>query len=277
MNNKNTSQEAPTRTNIFRSLLHSKNRGLLLDICVFVANVFLMRMIVKYFFNVAHAAADGDKIAVVLIGGYCLALFLFAPIGAVLKRWQYHQQKQGSDPIDSALAGCLFNPIFYFCLMFVIFALIDAFAMQYISPEDNFSAGIFLSTLLLGTTVTIIHTWLVYRYFTPPKHPPASAFLRSPVAALIGDIFIFVNMLNFQIIWNTLAMARIPHPADVEEFVGRVLVFSFIALLVYFPPRMFYLADDIGKRRTWLMMLLANSPILYHVLVGTNLESPLGW
>jgi len=277
MRSKQPTGTAPSASGLFRSLLQWKNRGLLLDICVFIANIFLMRMLVKYFFNVAHAAADGDKIAAVLIGGYCLALFLFAPIGAVLKRWQYHQRKNDTDPTNSALAGCLFNPIFYFCLMFVIFALIDAFVMQYISPEDNFNGGIFFASLLLGTTVTIVHTWLVYRYFTPPKAPPASNFLRSPAAGLIGDVFIFVNMLNFQIIWNTLAMARIGHTADVEEFVGRVLVFSFIALLIYFPPRMFYLADDIGKRRTWLMMLLANSPILYHVLVGTNLDSPLGW
>ena len=277
MDKKNIPQSSPAGSNLFRSLLHWKNRGLLLDLTVFVANVFLMRMLVKYFFQVVHAAAAGDKVAVVLIGGYCLALFLFAPIGAVLRRWQYHQRKNDTDPTNSALAGCLFNPIFYFCLMFVIFALIDAFVMQYISPEDNFKGGIFFASLVLGTTVTIVHTWLVYRYFTPPKHPPASSFLRSPAAALIGDIFIFVNMLNFQIIWNTLAMTPIGHPADVEEFVGRLLVFSFIALLIYFPPRMFYLADDIGKRRTWLMMLLANSPILYHVFVGTKLDSPIGW
>ena len=277
MNNKAADQQKPQNTGLFRSLLHWKNRGLLLDLTVFVANVFLMRLLVKYFFNVAHAAAAGDKVAAVLIGGYCLALFLFAPIGAVLKRWQYHQQKHESDPTNSGLAGCLFNPIFYFCLMFVIFALIDAFAMQYISPEGQFSAGIVLSSMLLGTTATIVHTWLVYRYFTPPKHPPASAFLRSPAAGLVGDVFIFVNMLNFQIIWNTLAMVPMGHPSGIEEFAGRLLVFSFIALLIYFPPRMFYLADDIDKGRTWLMMLLANSPILYHLFVGTNLNAPFGW
>ena len=138
MENKNITEGPTPGDGLFRALLHWKNRGLLLDLTVFVANVFLMRMLVKYFFEVEHAAASGDKVAAVLIGGYCLACFFFAPIGAVLKRWQYHQQKHQSDPTDSGLAGCLFNPLFYFCLMFVIFALIDAFVMQYISPEGEF-------------------------------------------------------------------------------------------------------------------------------------------
>jgi hypothetical protein len=31
---------------------------------------------------------------------------------------------------------------------------------------------------------------------------------------------------------------------------------------------MFYLVEDIGKRRTWVMILLANAPVLVRVLFG---------
>jgi hypothetical protein len=125
--------------------------------------------------------------------------------------------------------------------------------------------------------LVIIHTWLVYRYFSPPKAPPTSPFLLSPASDLVGDICIFVNMIFMQIIWNTIASVDFAHPVDVEEFVGRLFVFSFIALLIYFPPRMLYLAEDIDKRRTWMMILLANSPVIIRVLVGTHSFDLNGW
>jgi hypothetical protein len=49
----------------------------------------------------------------------------------------------------------------------------------------------------------------------------------------------------------------------------------FLALLIYFPPRMFYLAEDIHRRRTWFTMLLANSPVIFKVLIGSNNQA--GW
>ena len=64
--------------------------------------------------------------------------------------------------------------------------------------------------------------------------------------------------------------------AGVLEFFGRLFFLCFIALLIYFPPRMFYLAEDINRRRTWLTMLLANSPVIIRVLIGTSSNSP-GW
>jgi hypothetical protein len=275
------SKDRPEKTDGGRALLDGlfkrSNRGLLLDIVVFVINLFLMRLLAGFFWKIAYSAADGDPISNITMGSFFLSMFLLPPAAAVLKRWHYHQRVKDNALDKSALAGCLFNPMFYFCMIFVLFAIVDAYIMQFLSPGNDFSAGIFISSLLLGITLTVVHTWLVYRYFTPPKQPPASEFLRSPSSEILGDICIFVNMINFQILWNNPAVYRLPHPADLEEFIGRLFVFSFIALLIYFPPRIFYLADDIGKRRTWLTMLLANSPILYHILIGTGSSSPFGW
>jgi hypothetical protein len=33
---------------------------------------------------------------------------------------------------------------------------------------------------------------------------------------------------------------------------------------------MFYLAEDIDKGRTWLMILLANAPVIIRVVIGTG-------
>ena len=100
-------------------------------------------------------------------------------------------------------------------------------------------------------------------------------FLRSPQSELLGDVCLFLNMLLFQCAWNLLTFAGLGRVSGVFEFFGRLFVLLFLALLIYFPPRMFYLAEDINKRRTWLTMLLANSPVIFQVLIGTSSEA--GW
>jgi hypothetical protein len=87
---------------------------------------------------------------------------------------------------------------------------------------------------------------------------------------MLGDICLFLNMILFQIGWNTLTFAGMGPPSGFLEFAGRLFFLCFIALLIYFPPRMFYLAEDINRPRTWLTMLLANSPVILRVLFGTS-------
>lgn len=253
-----------------------KNRGLLLDIVVFTANLFLMRMLLRRFLQVAKNAANGDFTAGVAMFLFVLGLLILAPLGATLKRWHFHERLRAEGKTfkdDNAAFGCLFNPIFFICINFVIYAAIQVFAFQYFYGNDEPGAGIFVGSMLFGVTWCVVNTWLVYRYFSPPKNPPASAFMRAPRSETLGDICIFLNMLLFQLIWNMLSFADLPRPSGIEEFVGRLFFLCFIALLIYFPPRVFYLADDIHKRRTWLMILLANSPIIVRVLIGVSSNS----
>jgi hypothetical protein len=35
---------------------------------------------------------------------------------------------------------------------------------------------------------------------------------------------------------------------------------------------MFYLAEDVGKRRTWMMTLVPNAPVTARVLLGWSAE-----
>ncbi|MCV5520405.1 hypothetical protein OFN12_32640, partial [Escherichia coli] len=80
--------------------------------------------------------------------------------------------------------------------------------------------------------------------FIPPKKPPQSAFLLSPVSERLGHSFIFLNAFLYQIIWNTLTFSGIGPPSGVAEAIGRLFFIGFLALLIYFPPRMFYLVDS---------------------------------
>lgn len=250
------------------------NRGLLLDLFVFLLNLTIMLALSRLFVGVLREASAGSETAKMILVSMAGALMVLAPLGATLKRWHYHQRIGGArtGPGDEPMGGCLFNPIFYFCLTAVIFASVNAFILQSVYGRREPDAAVFVFSILGGIVLMVLHTVFVYRYFSPPKGPPRSMFLRSPASAWIGDACLFANMVLFQLIWNLLSTVDLPRVSGVGDFLARLFILIFLALLLYFPPRMFYLAEDIGKRRTWAMILLANAPILVRVLLGTDTE-----
>jgi hypothetical protein len=255
------------------TLFAEENRGLLLDIVVFLLNLFLMQWLTGYAMELFRFANDGVPLAqfTLLLG--CIAMWVLPAAGAVLKRWHFHQRLKATRQtvdIDSHL-GCLFNPIFYFCLNIVLMSAIVTGVGQFLFGRRLLENGsIFLPLIFGGLICTIIQTVLIYRYFSPPQKPPKYEFLQQHQSELLGDVCIFVNMVLFQIVWNLLSFAGLGRPSGVGEFIGRLGFLCFLALLIYFPPRMFYLAEDIDRGRTWLMMLLANSPVIVRVLIGTK-------
>jgi hypothetical protein len=276
-NKSGTRSAAPA--NLKSILLAKRNRGLLLDIVVFVANVFLMHLLTRLFLDLVHHATAGDELAQFALAFGSLGMWILPAAGAVMKRWHFHRrlQAQGktAESSETTLTGCLFNPLFYFCLNLVITsAILTAFGQLLFGDALLKNGAIFVPLVILGFIFTVLQTYLIYRYFWPPKNPPKSEFLRSPRSETLGDLCLFLNMILFQVAWNTLTFAGLGPPSGILEFAGRLFFLCFIALLFYFPPRMFYLAEDINRPRTWLTMLLANSPVILRVLFGTS-SSPM--
>lgn len=258
-----------------RYLFAKANRGLLLDVFVFVANVFLMRLLTRQFIDLFSQVSAEDPTAKLALGLTFAAMWILPAAGAVLKRWHFHQrlkvQGKTVESEETKLAGCLFNPLFYFCLNLVITSAVLTSLGEFVFGRRLLDTGaVFIPLIMGGLILTIVQTFLIYRYFSPPKKPPQSKFLRSPQSENLGDVCLFLNMILFQVFWNMLTFADLGHPSSLLEFGGRLFFLSFVALLIYFPPRMFYLAEDINRRRTWLTMLLANSPVIVRVLIGTG-------
>jgi hypothetical protein len=255
-------------------ILARQNRGLLLDIVVFGLNLFLMRWLTSYVIELFRFADAGEPLAQFALSLGCLGMWVLPAAGAVLKRWHFHRrlkaERRSIDP-ESKLAGCFFNPIFYFCLNLVLVSVILTGLGSFLFGRKLLNNGaVFIPLVFVGLICTIVQTFFIYRYFSPPKKPPRSKFLRDPESEALGDMCIFLNMILFQIAWNLLAFAGLPRVSGPVDFTLRLFFLSFIALLIYFPPRMFYLAEDINRGRTWLTMLLANSPVIVRVLIGTN-------
>ena len=263
-----------TKHGFLQTVLAEENRGLLLDIVVFFLNLFLMQRLTAYALEVFAFANDGDALAQFVLSLGCVAMWCLPAAGAVLKRWHFHRRMKATGKtfdLDAKLTGCLFNPIFYFCLNLVLVSAILTGVGRFLFGERLLQNGaLFVPLIIAGLICTIGQTYLIYRYFSAPKKPPKSPFLRQPESETLGDVCIFLNMILFQIVWNLLSFAGLGRPSGPVEFFGRLFFLSFLALLIYFPPRMFYLAEDIHRPRTWLTMLAANSPVIVRVLIGTN-------
>lgn len=265
---------------VVRDLFAEENRGMLLDVFVFVANIFLMRFLTRLFIDVFSEVSAENPLAKLALGLVFVAMWILPAAGAVLKRWHFHRrlsaQGRGAVSMETNLAGCLFNPLFYFCLNLVITSLVLTSLGEFLFGRRLLNTpGVFIPLVFAGLFLTIVQTYLIYSYFSPPKKPPRSQFLRSQQGERLGDICLFLNMILFQVFWNMLTFFPLGHPSSLLEFGGRLFFLCFLALLIYFPPRMLYLAEDIHRRRTWLTMLLANSPVIVRVLIGTG--SNTGW
>jgi hypothetical protein len=259
----------------FKKLFSESNRGLLLDLFVFVLNLFLMRSLTEVFTDVFQQASADDKVAKLTIGFSCLGMWLLPATGAILKRWPFHQRlkAEGKTAASSqtSFIGCLFNPIFYFCLNLVLTsAILTVMGDAVFGKAAQKNGSLFVTLTVSGLVLTIVQTFIIYRYFSPPKKAPKSDFLRTPQSEIAGDVCFFLNMILFQVAWNLLTFVPFDRVKSPLDFFGRLFFLCFIALLIYFPPRMFYLAEDLNKKRTWLTMLLANSPVIYRILIGTG-------
>lgn len=277
-NQHSSATDKPLTTKLF----DTQNRGLLLDILVFLANVLVMRLLSGLVIELFRKVSAENPAAKLLLGLIFLAMWILPALGAVLKRWHFHQRlKAEGKTFDSEfnnLSGCLFNPLFYFCLNLVITSAVLTGLGDALFGKALLNNGpLFVSLIVAGLILTIIQTYLIYQYFSAPQHPPRAEFLRDPRSEVLGDLCLFVNMMLFQIFWNLLTFAPLGPPSSVLEFGGRLFFLSFIALLIYFPPRMFYLAEDINRPRTWLTMLLANSPVILRVLFGTSGTAMVSW
>lgn len=279
---KHTRDQAPATEPPVQNLFSETNRGLLLDVFVFLTNVLILRLLSGWVLELFGGVSAENPTAKLLLGLIFLAMWVLPALGSVLKRWHFHQRLKATgktfDSELSGLSGCLFNPIFYFCLNLVITSAVLTGLGDVLFGRALLNNGaLFVPLVIAGLLLTIFQTFLIYQYFSAPKKEPRIEFLKSPLSELLGDICIFLNMTLFQIFWNMLTFAPLGPPESVLEFGGRLFLLSFIAMLIYFPPRMFYLAEDINRPRTWLTMLLANSPVILRVLAGTSAGGMLIW
>ena len=257
----------------FSKILEHRNRGLLLDIVVFSINLILMRILTMLARNLVRQAEE-DVLAKIVIGMFFAGVFFLQPSGPILKRWSFHQRHKSFDLDKSAYAGCLLSwfMLLYLVMMMLISATASILLSEAIFEKSPAGVNVGVMSFLGGFVLSIVSTVAIYRYFLKPKKKPRWRFLTTPQAALLGDACMFLNVICLQILWNCLTASAffwelltstpLGKAGSVTDILGRFIVIGVLALLVYFPARIFYLVEDKHRKITWLTMLLANLPLI---------------
>lgn len=254
----------------FRKLLEPRNRGILLDLVVFAVNLILMGILTRLSRNLVDEA-EHDVLAKAAVGVYFAGLFFLQPLGPVFKRWSFHQQHYKFDS-DSLLSCLLLGLMFFYLIMMLLISSTATIILTEVLFEQGSPASEIGPVLILGGLAwSIVNVVLIYRYFLKPKQPRWK-FLTTPAAAMLGDIFMFINVICLQVLWNCLTTATsfwsnltstpLGRPGSFTDILGRFIVIGTLALLVYFPGRIFYLVEDRRRKITWFTMVLANLPLL---------------
>jgi len=262
------------------NILAQENRGILFDLFIFVINLLLMPFIAKAFVQSGLAAAAGNRASQLLLLLFFVAIYFIQPYGALFKRWSFHnrrragrRRKKNTEGMifsfaDDGVWSLVFNPIVYFFSLFFISGMIITYLNQLITgrffaDDDPY----FIVLVLLGFLASVVHSVSFYKYFLSPKKEPKKKVLASPYSEPIGDILLFVNIFMFQILWNIVGQIQLEKASDPGGLALRVLFMFGVGLLMYYPARIFYAAEDIRNPLAWFTIVLANLPLVIRVFL----------
>ncbi len=260
----------------FRKIFDQRNRGLLLDATIFLFQLILLRFLTTLSLNFVRQAEE-NALAKTTISLFFVGLFVLQPVGPILKRWSFHQHFKSFENEQSAPASLLlsFYKFFYIGAMWIMIYMAYSY---FVEAFPDFHTERMEKTVVAGAIVLpVVSGFVIFRYFQRPKHSPRWNFLATPQAAALGDLCMFFNVICFQLLfsvyvssphfWNALhKITRLSPGASLDSLSGRLYIAAIAALLAYFPPRIFYLVIDQHRMITWLMMLLANLPLILAIV-----------
>lgn len=211
-----------------------------------------------------------DSKAMAIMAGYCALACTLPATGAFLK---YISGSQKHTPhFYRKTWGKQFNSMMIIVLIFQFLSQAIFFIAGYnyqgkllaMMPESG-GLWILLKILIPVCVIFIIvNPILVRMNFAKNRLQKLTGFTRD-VVEFIADICLFANMILFQIFWG-IFMADLTQ--DWGGVLERVLALAVSSLLLYFPPRFIYLAEDGHRPIAWLTMLLANTPIIIRIIIA---------
>ncbi|MEP7077031.1 MAG: hypothetical protein ABI878_14595 [Acidobacteriota bacterium] len=242
------------------------NRGIILDVVVLIANTLLMTVLSGRLSNLFEARRAKEPFAEITTFFYIASICILPGIAAVLKfiagnRFKPSDYEDAAREAFPTLLKIILGGQFILNAMFV-FALYETRGDLLEQLDKNsLVSGLSLAIITLAIVSLFIYPIFTFCHFfvdTTSRKPTQLRF----VSEVLADLCIFTNVILYQAFWGLL-MNDLPH--DIHNIVGRVFQFLFSAALIYIPPRIYYLADDGGRWITWVMILLANLPVLIRI------------
>ena len=258
-----------------------RNRGLLLDLTIFLFQLVLLRTLTKLSLDFVHRA-EANTQAETVIGLFLIALFVLQVVGPIVRRWSFHQHFPSFEKDVGALTDLFisFYRFFYIASMAIMIYLAYTYFVDAFHLNDSSSAETLETIVVAGALVLpVISSIFVFRFFVKPKREPRWKFLMSSQAEALGDLCMFLNVVCFQILfsvyfssshfWNALHKTTRLSSGTFDSLSARLYIALIAALIVYLPPRIFYLVPPTSLQRrllTWLFMFLANLPLILSIV-----------
>ena len=243
------------------------NRGVILDAVVLIVNTLLMTVLSGRLKMLFDARMDKQPEAEVVTFLYVFAITVLPACAGILKFIAGNRFK----PIDYEIAGGgIFPPALKILLVgqfilqaIFIFTLFETRQDLLEQSGGNWVvAKLFLTLAMIAIFAVVLYPIFTYSHFFVDTTGWGTSRVRF-AAEVAGDLLIFVNVILYQAFWGLL-MTDLPN--DIHNIAGRIFQFLFSAALIYIPPRIYYLADDGGRWITWVMIVLANLPVLIRIL-----------
>src|SRR5918992_4462882 len=99
-----------------KAVLEPRNRGILLDLVVFLISLVLMHLLTVQSLNIVRQAEENNS-AKLVVGLFFAVVFFLQPLGPILKRWSFHERFKFE--INST-AGCLLIGLMWFYVILMI-------------------------------------------------------------------------------------------------------------------------------------------------------------
>jgi len=260
----------------FKQIFERRNRGLLLDLTVFLFQLILIRLLTSLSLRFVSQAEE-DAFAKSAIALFLIGLFILQPLGPILKRWSFHRHFKSFATDAGALTSLLLSvyKFFYIAAMWIMIYLAYLYFSDAFPSFD--SDRVEKIVVAAAFVLPLVSGFVIFKYFRRPGNPPRLKFLMTPQAEALGDLCMILNVICFQLLfavyvssphfWNALhKITRQASGGFFDGLSGRVSVAGIAALLAYFPPRIFYLVIDQHRKITWLLMLLANLPLILAIV-----------
>lgn len=247
-----------------------RNRGIILDIIVFLINLFLMSDLSDRVNDVIGIGRGrpNDARTMGIMAGYCALACILPASGALLK---YVSGSQKHTPhFYRKTWGRQFFSIMTLILILQFVSQVVFLIAEYKYQgrllaflPDSGSLSILLKLVLAICVVFIVVNPIAVRInFVKNRRHYFTGFFRG-IVEFFGDSSLFLNMILFQIFWG-IFMTDFTQDWDVLE---RLLALGVTSFVLYFPPRLMYMAEDGHRGIAWVTMFLANLPILIRIII----------
>ena len=155
----------------FKQIFAHQNRGMLLDVTVFLFQLILIRLLTTLSLGFVSQAEE-NALAQTAISLFLVGLFVLQPLGPNLKRWSFHQHFKSFANDESGLTSFLLfvYKFFYIAAMWIMIYLAYLYFSEAFPQFNSLHSERIEKLVVAGAFVLpVVSGFVIFTYFRRPK------------------------------------------------------------------------------------------------------------